>query len=105
MHPQIPDFQILSKPYINGKLIYAATLMTGFVLQGLKRVDAYVFEAAALLLLLLDPLVSVGQQLSLVVVLVVCLLEQVCLCVCLLLQTQELPSQHGLSGKIDYRAV
>ncbi len=39
LHPQIPDFQILSnhnKPHINEKLIYAATLMTGFVFQGLK---------------------------------------------------------------------
>ncbi len=49
LHPQIPDFQILSdhnKPYINGNIIYSAlrwcinldveklTLMTGFVLQG-----------------------------------------------------------------------
>ncbi len=36
LHPQIPDFQILSdhnKPYINGKMIYSA-LMTGSVLQG-----------------------------------------------------------------------
>ncbi len=49
LHPQIPDFQILSnhnKPYINGKIIYSGcrlcinlnfeklTLMTGFVVQG-----------------------------------------------------------------------
>ncbi len=46
LHPQIPDFQILSKPYINGNMIYSAfrwcinlnftkiTFMTGFVLQG-----------------------------------------------------------------------
>ncbi len=44
LHPQIPDFQILSKPYINGNIIYSAfrcinlnleklTLLTGFVLQ------------------------------------------------------------------------
>ncbi len=23
LHPQIPDFQILSKPYINGNMIYS----------------------------------------------------------------------------------
>ncbi len=44
LHPQIPDLQILSKPYINGNIIYSADvqisilktcpLMTGFVLQG-----------------------------------------------------------------------
>ncbi len=49
LHPQIPDFQILSdhnKPYINGNIIYLAfiwytnlnfkilTRMTGFVVQG-----------------------------------------------------------------------
>ncbi len=46
LHPQIPDFQILSKPYINGDIIYSAfrwcinlnvvklSLKTGFVLQG-----------------------------------------------------------------------
>ncbi len=39
LHPQIPDFQILSyhnKPYINGNIIYfrELTLMTGFVVQG-----------------------------------------------------------------------
>ncbi len=46
LHPQIPDLQILSKPYINGNMIYSAfrwcinlnfrklTFMTGFVLQG-----------------------------------------------------------------------
>ncbi len=42
LHPQIPDFQIVvsqilsypNKPYINGKLIYSETLMTGFVVQG-----------------------------------------------------------------------
>ncbi len=45
LHPQIPDLQILSKPYINGNIIYSAfrwcinlnfqtlTLKTGFVLQ------------------------------------------------------------------------
>ncbi len=49
LHPQIPDLQILSKPYINGNIIYSAfrwcihikfekcTLMTGFVLQGQIR--------------------------------------------------------------------
>jgi len=46
LHPQIPDFQILSKPYINVNIIYSAfrwcinlnftklTHMTDFVLQG-----------------------------------------------------------------------
>ncbi len=45
LHPQIPDFQILSyhnKPYINGNMMYyytikayeIASLMTGFVVQG-----------------------------------------------------------------------
>ncbi len=46
LHPQIPDCQILYKPYINGNIIYSAlrlcinrnlknvTIMTGFVLQG-----------------------------------------------------------------------
>ncbi len=32
-----PDFQILSKPYVNGNMIYsddALTLMTGFVVHG-----------------------------------------------------------------------
>ncbi len=28
LHPQIPDFQILSKPYINGNMIYLAILKT-----------------------------------------------------------------------------
>ncbi len=56
LHPQIPDFQILSKPHINGNIIYSAfrlcinlnftklTLKTGFVLQDQKYPDVCVYR-------------------------------------------------------------
>ncbi len=34
MHPQIPDLQILSKPYINGKIIYILEIDDWFCAPG-----------------------------------------------------------------------